>query len=180
MAERIPQSAIIRIPLQAYLSSDHVTAATGKTIAVTISKNGGAYGNPSVGAANATEIGSGSYYVDLSTTDTGTLGPLFIKGTEAATDTIIAIYNVTSDKTGYTLTSAYDPAKTASQAGDAMTLTAAYDAAKVAASATMAAAIKTQTDKLTFTVANQLDANIQYVNDVQINGVGTSGSPWGP
>jgi len=38
-------------------------------------------------------------------------------------------FNVTvganNDKTGYTLTAAYDPAKTASQAGDAMTLTAA-------------------------------------------------------
>jgi hypothetical protein len=35
-----------------------------------------------------------------------------------------------SDKTGYALTAAYDPAKTASQAGDAMALTAAYDFAK--------------------------------------------------
>jgi hypothetical protein len=41
-------------------------------------------------------------------------------------------------------------------------------------------AIKAQTDKLAFTVANQVDANIQYVNDVQVNGVGTTGSPWGP
>ncbi len=94
MAERIPQSATIRVPLQAYLASDHVTPATGKTIAITISQNGGNYGNPSGGVTNAQEIGSGSYYVDLSTTDTGTLGPLFVKGTEAATDNVIAIYNV--------------------------------------------------------------------------------------
>jgi hypothetical protein len=100
MAERIPQSTTIRVPLQAYLASDHVSAATGKTIAITISKNGGAYGNPSAGATNATEIASGSYYVDLSTTDTATLGPLFVKGTEAATDTIIAIYNVVKATTG--------------------------------------------------------------------------------
>jgi hypothetical protein len=40
--------------------------------------------------------------------------------------------------------------------------------------------IKTQTDKLTFTVANQLDANVQYVNDIAVNGVGTAGNPWGP
>jgi hypothetical protein len=38
-------------------------------------------------------------------------------------------------KTGYALTSAYDPAKTAAQAGNAMTLTGAYDAAKTAAQA---------------------------------------------
>jgi hypothetical protein len=44
---------------------------------------------------------------------------------------------------------------------------------------TEVAAIKTQTDKLTFTVANQLDCNIQYVNDVQVNGNG-AGTPWGP
>lgn len=100
MAERIPQSITIRVPLQAYLLSDHVSPATGKTIAITVSKNGAAYGNPSAGATNAIEIGSGSYYVDLSTTDTGTLGPLFVKGTEAATDTIIGIYDVVSATTG--------------------------------------------------------------------------------
>lgn len=40
--------------------------------------------------------------------------------------------------------------------------------------------IKTQTDKFVFTVANQVDANIQYVNDVLVNGVGSVGNPWGP
>lgn len=96
MAERIPQSVAIRVPLQAYLASDHVTPATGKTIVVTISKNGAAYGNPSAGATNAVEIASGSYYVDLSATDTGTLGPLFVKGAEGTIDTVINIYNVVS------------------------------------------------------------------------------------
>jgi hypothetical protein len=56
----------------------------------------------------------------------------------AATRTLSAFgFSVTtatvSDKTGYTLTSPYDPAKTAAQAGDAMTLTGAYNAAKTAA-----------------------------------------------
>jgi hypothetical protein len=40
--------------------------------------------------------------------------------------------------------------------------------------------IKTKTDSLTFTVANQVDSNIQSVNDITVNGVGTSGNPWGP
>jgi len=83
-------------------------------------------------------------------------------------------------KTGFSLTSAYDPAKTAAQAGDAMTLTAAYDAAKTAASATTAAAIKAKTDSLTFTVSGQVDSNIQYVNDAAITGNGQSGTEWGP
>jgi hypothetical protein len=42
------------------------------------------------------------------------------------------------------------------------------------------ALIMAQTDKLTFTVTNQIDANIQYVNDTQITGDGSSGTPWSP
>lgn len=41
-------------------------------------------------------------------------------------------------------------------------------------------AVKAKTDSLTFTVASVLDANIQYVNDVQVNGTGASGDEWGP
>ncbi len=109
------------------------------------------------------------------------------------------------DKTGFALTSGYDPAKTAAQAGDAMTLTAAYDAAKTALqsggnvvatnmrgtdSALLAVnytapdnagvtAIKTQTDKLAFTVTNQVDANIQSINDTTITGDGQPGTEFG-
>jgi hypothetical protein len=88
------QSTARRVILQAYLSSDHVTPATGKTIPVQISKNGGAYGNPNAGATNATEIANGSYYVDLDTTDTGTLGPLIVRGTEGTIDPIVSINQV--------------------------------------------------------------------------------------
>lgn len=40
-------------------------------------------------------------------------------------------------------------------------------------------AIKAKTDSLTFTVAGQVDANIQSVNDTTVNGNG-AGTPWGP
>ncbi len=40
--------------------------------------------------------------------------------------------------------------------------------------------IKLQTDQLVFTKSNELDVNIQSVNDVTVNGVGSAGSPWGP
>lgn len=43
-----------------------------------------------------------------------------------------------------------------------------------------ATAIKAKTDPLTFTVANQIDANIQSVNDVTVTGTGAPGSEWGP
>lgn len=42
------------------------------------------------------------------------------------------------------------------------------------------AAIKAKTDSLTFTVAGQVDANIQYVNDTAVTGNGSAGTPWGP
>jgi len=36
------------------------------------------------------------------------------------------------------------------------------------------------TDHFTFTVDGMADANIQYVNDEVVGGVGSSGDPWGP
>jgi len=41
-------------------------------------------------------------------------------------------------------------------------------------------AIKSKTDSLSFTVPGQIDANIQYVNDVQVKGVGSESDPWNP
>ncbi len=84
----IPQSVTRRILLKAYLSTDGVTLASGKTIAVVISKNGAAFANPSAGATNATEIANGWYYVDLSVTDTGTQGPIAIRGTASGVDDV--------------------------------------------------------------------------------------------
>lgn len=40
--------------------------------------------------------------------------------------------------------------------------------------------IKDQTDKLAFTVTNQIDVNIKSVNDLEVTGSGTGGDPWGP
>ena len=44
---------------------------------------------------------------------------------------------------------------------------------------TEVAAIKAKTDSLTFTVAGQVDANIQSVNDTALTGDGST-TPWGP
>ena len=88
MGLRVPQSVALRVALKAYLSTDHVSAATGKTLAVVISKNMGAFGNPSAGATNATEVSAGWYFVDLSTTDTATLGPLVVRATASGVDDV--------------------------------------------------------------------------------------------
>ncbi len=96
MSERIPAAVAKLVVFRSYLSSDHVTPATGKTIAITISKNGAAFGNPNVGALNATEISSGFYKFTLDTTDTGTTGPLTWRGAAATIDDAADIYSVVS------------------------------------------------------------------------------------
>lgn len=93
MPERIPQSVAYTVVFKAYLT-DGITPATGKTIAITISKNTAAFGNPSAGATNATEIASGWYYVALSTTDTGSLGPLIVHGAVATVDNVDLAFTV--------------------------------------------------------------------------------------
>jgi hypothetical protein len=50
---------------------------------------------------------------------------------------------------------------------------------ELAAVKTVVDAVKTKTDQLTFTVSNQLDANLQSVNDVALVGDGGA-TPWGP
>ncbi len=66
-----------------------------------------------------------------------------------------------NDKTGYALTAAYDAAKTAAQVSDIPTAVA--NAAEVLSAAT----------------ANPIDANVQEVNDVTLQGDGST-TPWGP
>lgn len=96
----IPQSTSFVAVFKAYLSSDHVTEATGKTIAITISKAGGAFGNPNAGATNATEISSGWYKVTLDATDTGTLGIIALRGAVATIDDVSDRFFVVSASTG--------------------------------------------------------------------------------
>lgn len=93
MANELLQSTAFRCVFKAFLTGTN-TPATGKTIAVTISKNGGSFGNPSGGATNATEVANGWYYVDGSTTDAGTLGDLVVRGTEGSIDPAERLFRV--------------------------------------------------------------------------------------
>lgn len=147
----IPQSTAWNAPLQAYLSSDHVTAATGKTIAITLSKNGGAYANPSGGATNATEIANGSYYVALSITDTSTLGPLFVRGAVSGVDDVILILNVVKATNGG-LTALPDTAITT----NASLLTSGTGTAQIANTGG-AVTIETNNDKTGYTASTVSD-----------------------
>jgi len=96
----IPQSAAYTANVKAFLSSDHTTPATGKTLAVTISKAGAAFGNPSAGAVNATEVGNGWYSYALSTTDTGTVGDLVVRLTGSGVDDAERTLQVVNAATG--------------------------------------------------------------------------------
>jgi len=71
------------IPLLMVLSSDHVTGATGKTLTVTLSKNGAAFG---AAAGAVVELTAGRYYLTGHATDRNTLGPLMVHVTAADCD----------------------------------------------------------------------------------------------
>lgn len=88
------QSVARRVMMKAFLSSDHISPATGKTIPVQISKNGAGFANPAAGAVNLTEVANGWYFVDLAIADLNTLGDLIIRGTEGTIDPTERILNV--------------------------------------------------------------------------------------
>lgn len=72
-------------------STDHVTAKTGLSPTVTISKAGGSFGSPS---GSVTEIANGWYKVAGNATDTATLGPLILHATGTAADPVDILYEV--------------------------------------------------------------------------------------
>ncbi len=94
MESRIPQSVAKLVVFKAFLATDHVTAATGKTIAMQVSQNGGAFANFDGGALNATQIANGWYKAQLQTADTDTKGPLIVRGTEGTIDPAEVVYHV--------------------------------------------------------------------------------------
>lgn len=103
MPERIPNAAAKTVVFRAISSTDHFTPTTGKTIAITISKNGGAFGNLNAGATNATEMTSGFYKFTLDTTDTGTDGPLAWRGAGTGIDDTGDVFEVVnSTNAGFT------------------------------------------------------------------------------
>lgn len=156
--ERHPQSTTKRVVFKAFSSTDHVTAATGKTIAVQLSKNGGAFANPSAGATNATQIASGWYYVDLSVSDTDTLGPLIVRGTEGTIDPAETVMVI---------------AKATNAGFSALPDAAAEAAGGLFTRGSGPGQINQESD-------GQIDANVAAVNTVPVTGAGTSSEPWGP
>jgi hypothetical protein len=91
----------------------------------------------------------------------GTNG-LFIAGTNAAT----------------TVTTSFTSTFTGNLTGSAASVTGAVGSV-TGLTASDVGAIKAKTDSLNYTVAGQVNANIQYVNDVLVIGDGQPGTEWG-
>lgn len=98
----VKQSTASNVPLKVFLASDHVTAATGKTLTVTLSKDGAAFG---AAGASVTEISSGWYKIALTTTDANTLGTLVVRATAALCDDAEVVCLVVADLPGATVSS---------------------------------------------------------------------------
>lgn len=188
--------------LKVYLSSDHVSPATGKTVAITISKNGGAFGNPNAGATNATEVSSGWYKVTLDTTDTGTAGDLVVRGTSATCDDSERVLAVVKATNGG-LTALPDAVAGASDGllingtnsgnitlaalainGDFSAATGHFSSLSISNTLIVAAVafgvFDVASGDITTTIHGTVDANVIKVNNATITGAGTAGDPWGP
>lgn len=173
------------------------TASTPTAAAVTGNVGGNVVGSVASVTAGVTLAASAVTAIwdklTSALTTVGSIGKLLVDNVDAAISSRASATNLAT-VAGYLDTEIADiKAKTdlipASPAavGSAMTLTAAYDAAKTAATQasvdtvdTVVDAVKAKTDSLTFTVAGQVDANIQSVNDVTVTGTGAAGDEWGP
>jgi hypothetical protein len=92
----IPQSTAYEVVFRAKLTADG-EPATGKTIPITISKDGGeTFANPAAGATNATEGSDGWYRFTLAIADTNTAGPLVWQGSESTIADVGGVFNVVS------------------------------------------------------------------------------------
>jgi hypothetical protein len=156
-------------------STDHVTGKTGATLTITLSKNGGAFASAT---PTVTERGDGWYNLALTSGNTDTLGDLVLHITASGADPIDLREQVFAALPG-------DSVTVSSIANDAITAASIASSAVTEiqsglATAADLTAVKAKTDSLTFTVANQVNANIQYVNDVQVTGTGQAGNEWGP
>ena len=167
------------VPLGYFLdSTDGNTEETALTIANTDIKlwKAGATTLANKNSGGATHISNGVYYAVLDATDTNTLGSLIVFCHVAGALSVKVECVVLTANVYDSLIGGGDlldvELGTVATAANLATLTGDVD--------TEVAAIKAKTDSLTFTVAGQVDANIQSVNDVTVNGNGSAGTPWGP
>ena len=96
-------------------------------------------------------------------TDTGTTIPATLTTIEGKVDTIDANVDAVLIDTGATLPSQISGVET-----------------KIDTVDVNVDGIKAKTDSLTFTQGGNVDANVQYVNDIEVSGTGEDNDPWNP
>lgn len=164
------QSAAKNVMVLMVDSTDHVTGKTGLTLTITASKDGAAFASIS---PTVTERGNGWYSVALTASHTDTLGDLALHITGTAADPADMVLLVEAGATDADVSTRLASAGYTAPDNATISAIAGYVDTEVAA-------IKVKTDQLTFTVAGQVDSNVQYVNDVQVDGDGQPGTEWGP
>lgn len=171
------------------VQEDHITGATGLTLAVTASKDGAAFAaiTPTI-----TERGNGWYNLALSAGDTDTLGDLAIHVTAAGADPCDLICRVISEPLAAASYTAPDNAGIAaiptnpllSDDARLLLLDAAISSRLAAADYTDpangdVAAILAAVQAINI-VSGRVLADIRAVNGIAVDGSGTDVDPWGP
>ena len=113
--------------------------------------------------------------VDAVLVDTGTTLPASIATIDSKVDAVLVDTATLGSPAGADF--AADIAAVKSDTAAVLTDTGTTLAGKIDTIDTVVDAVKVQTDKLAFTVTNQVDANIQSINDVTITGDG-DGTPF--
>lgn len=186
---KVKQSTAKNVMVLMVEDADHITGLAGLTLTITASKDGAAFGAI---APTVNDRGNGWYAVALTASHTDTLGDLALHITGAAADPVDMVLLVEGGSTDVDVSSrmatyaqpagflaATFPsvvASTTNISGGTITLVSAV----AGLTASDIAAIKAKTDSLTYTVAGQLDVNVQSVNDVLLQGVGITGDSWRP
>jgi len=175
--------------LEGRIPSTITLTAGGVTVAAI---NSGSIGSATFAADGITRIQSGLATssalatVQADTDDIQTRLPAALVGgrmdasigamaTDVLTASSLAASAVTEIQSGLVLTSNL-PANFSAMSITASGTVAANVGGTVTIDTTSIDAIKAKTDQLTFTVANQIDANMQSVNDVTLIGDGSAGS----
>ncbi len=130
-------------------SSDHVSAKTGLSPTVTISKSGGSFASPS---GSVTEIANGWYKVAGNATDSNTDGPLLLHATGSGADPTDMVCGTVVE---------FDPraATTLQNIVDSILneLTSGHTTSGTVSKALID--IKAKSDQMVFTVTNQVDSH---------------------
>lgn len=147
-----------RIPIHLVDATDGITKKTGETGGQPqLGKNGAAFANTS---ATLVETTDGFYYVELTAAELDTLGFGVVRYKSANTAEFQTAFQVVANSPYVAVVAPLDAAGTRAAIGLAAAnldtqLTAIDDFID-----TEVSGIKTQTDKMVFTVANQLDVNV--------------------